>query len=247
MITFYDIHSTTPKIAWSLMTWKVRYILNYKNLPYKAVYVEYPDIEETCKKLGILPTSTKADGSPYYTFPAIYDSSTDKSLADSLPIAQYLDATYPDTPVVIAKGTEVLTLAYLDNFVGKFAPFYICLLRPMAGILSPRSVKYLSPRLFFGRTWADLMALTKEDEREGLKKVNEALVDVDQWFRKAGQEGSFLTGEKPVFVDFAVGGMFVFIRTLVEEESEAWKEIVSWQGGRWAKLLDDLKEWEVIA
>ncbi|KAF8994800.1 hypothetical protein BDQ17DRAFT_1251334, partial [Cyathus striatus] len=77
------------------------------------------------------------------------------------------------------------------------------------------------------------------------EKVKEALGGVDGWFNSASLEGSFVMGEKPMFVDFAVASMFVFIRT-VTGESEVWKDIVSWQGGRWEKLLDDLKEWEVV-
>ncbi|KAF8994799.1 hypothetical protein BDQ17DRAFT_1524749 [Cyathus striatus] len=125
MITFYDIHSTAPKTAWSLMVWKIRYILNYKNLPYKTIYLEYPDIETTSKNLGIPPTATKVDGSPYYTLPAIHDSSTNKALADSLRIAQYLDATYPDTPAVVMKGTKCLVLRILTYSLAN-SPRYTC-------------------------------------------------------------------------------------------------------------------------
>ncbi|KAF8997165.1 hypothetical protein BDQ17DRAFT_1411488 [Cyathus striatus] len=228
MITFYDIHTTSPNTAWSPITWKVRFILNYKNLPYKTVYVEFPNIEETSKKLGIPPTSTKKDGSPYYTLPTIYDSSTNKALADSLRIAQYLDATYPDTPAVVMKGTEVLSLAYVDMFYGKFAPLYMCLLKPVEKTVTPRSAEYLSRRSFFGKTWAELMMLTKEDEEEGLKKVKEALTSIDGWFKSAGQEGNFIMGEKPMFVDFAVA---------TGVESDVWKEIITWQGKRWGGFL----------
>ncbi|KAF8997161.1 hypothetical protein BDQ17DRAFT_1429191 [Cyathus striatus] len=210
------------------------------------VYLEYPDIEETSKKLGIPPTSTKKDGSPYYTLPAIYDSSTNTALADSLRIAQYLDVMYPDTPAVVMKGTEVLSLAYVDTFFGKFVPLNMCLFRAVDKILTPRSIEYLSRRTFSGKTWADLLVMTKQDEEEELKKVKEAFSGIEGWFKSAGQEGSFIMGEKPMFVDFAVASIFMYVRTVAGKESEVWREIVGWQGGRWGRLLEDLKEWEVV-
>ncbi|KAF8979309.1 hypothetical protein BDQ17DRAFT_1215757, partial [Cyathus striatus] len=108
MLTFYDIPSKVPGQAWSPTNWKVRFILNYKQLEYKTEWIEYPDIEAFCKQHGIPPTATKLDGTGYYTLPAIHDEKTGIYKADTIPIAQYLDMTYPDTPAVIPSGTETL-------------------------------------------------------------------------------------------------------------------------------------------
>ena len=69
-IVFFDIPSLAKGKAWSPNTWKVRYVrdlelivigtdavlrrfcLNIKNIPYKTVWVEFPDIENLCKKIG---------------------------------------------------------------------------------------------------------------------------------------------------------------------------------------------------
>ena len=69
------------------MTAHSRFVLNYKGIPYRTVWVEYPDIARTCQELGVDPTSTKADGSPQYTLPMIYDPSTKIALAESAAIA----------------------------------------------------------------------------------------------------------------------------------------------------------------
>ncbi|THU86510.1 hypothetical protein K435DRAFT_868230 [Dendrothele bispora CBS 962.96] len=85
-----------------------RYSLNFKGIPYKAVWVEYPDIENTLKDLGIAASATKSDGkTPHYTLPAIYDPATKTGLTESLAIAKYLDEKYPDKPILMPKGTEV--------------------------------------------------------------------------------------------------------------------------------------------
>ncbi|THU99187.1 hypothetical protein K435DRAFT_795080 [Dendrothele bispora CBS 962.96] len=52
-ILFDDIPSKSDTgILWSPNTWKVRYILNYKRIPYQTVMLGYPDIEPTMKKVG---------------------------------------------------------------------------------------------------------------------------------------------------------------------------------------------------
>ncbi|KAF8982703.1 hypothetical protein BDQ17DRAFT_1177242, partial [Cyathus striatus] len=144
----------------------------------------------------------------------------------------------PDMPKVVTKGTEVLSLAYVNMFCVKFALLYLCLFRPVEEILTPRSIEYLSGRSFFGKTWSDIMMLTKQDEEETLKKVKEEQAGIDGWFKSAGQEGSFVVEEKPMFADFAVTSMFTSIRTVVGVESKVWKEIVGWQGGRWERLIE---------
>jgi len=40
----------------------VRYVLNYKKLPYKTVWVEFHEIESAAKKAGAKPTRVKPNG-----------------------------------------------------------------------------------------------------------------------------------------------------------------------------------------
>ncbi|EEB93892.1 hypothetical protein MPER_07394 [Moniliophthora perniciosa FA553] len=111
VIEFYDIPGSGG-VVWSPSTWKIRYALNYKGLEYQTKWIEFPDIESTCKKLGVPPTKTRRDGSPWYTLPAIYDPSTGVALVDSLRIAEYLEKQYPDKPSLIPSGTLALHTAF---------------------------------------------------------------------------------------------------------------------------------------
>jgi hypothetical protein len=93
--------------------------LNYKKLPYNTVWVEYPDIKPLSLEIGASPTSHTADGTPFYTLPAIYDPNTDKVVSESFEIAQYLDATYTERPV-LPRGSEGLQ----HMFVYAIDPIY---------------------------------------------------------------------------------------------------------------------------
>ena len=66
-----------------------RIALNYKRLPYRTEWVEYPDIEATLRAIGGAPTAKVSlnDGSggkkDHYTLPAIHDSHTNAVITDS--------------------------------------------------------------------------------------------------------------------------------------------------------------------
>ena len=74
------------------------------------MWVEYPDVEPLCKKIGAAPTGTKgADGSPLYTLPTIYDPNTKTAVSDSSKIVRYLDATYPSSgPTLLPAELDAL-------------------------------------------------------------------------------------------------------------------------------------------
>ncbi|KAG7441167.1 uncharacterized protein BT62DRAFT_552788 [Guyanagaster necrorhizus] len=129
MITLFDLPTKDFNSPGTLNTWRTkyayislqahhkltsqccRYALNLKNLPYRTVCVELPDVEALAKRVGAAPTRTKSDGvSPFYTIPIIQDDSTGAVVSDSPAIAAYLDKTYPSSgPVLILTGTMTPT------------------------------------------------------------------------------------------------------------------------------------------
>ncbi|GAW05107.1 AChain Crystal Structure Of Glutathione Transferase Gstfua3 From Phanerochaete Chrysosporium [Lentinula edodes] len=61
-ITLYDFPAKRDEhTAWNPNVWKTRYSLVYKNLPYRTVLVEFPDLEHIMQLLGAAPTETKPD------------------------------------------------------------------------------------------------------------------------------------------------------------------------------------------
>ncbi|KAK7021387.1 hypothetical protein VNI00_017379 [Paramarasmius palmivorus] len=222
-----------------------RYTLNYRKLPYEVVWVELPDIEETVKSIGASPTATKPNGQPKYTLPAIHDLNTDVRLSDSIKIVEYLEATYPNDPekALIPPGTKALQLAFIDAVITLIRPNLVPLAYPQeVTLFDSRSREYfLSTRkeMLGKEVWE--IAPPPEMRDTVWKGVEGAWAKVDSWMRK---EDRFVMGDTVCFLDFAIAGQFVWYRIMWGEDSEEWKMMSSWQGGRWARLVQDLGEFE---
>jgi hypothetical protein len=49
-IVLYDL-ACTKNVCFSPVVWRIRLMLNYKQIPYKTIFLEFPDIEPTLKGL----------------------------------------------------------------------------------------------------------------------------------------------------------------------------------------------------
>ncbi|PPR05025.1 hypothetical protein CVT24_010218 [Panaeolus cyanescens] len=247
MIIFYDIPSTLPGTAWSPNTWKTRYALNYKGIPYKTEWVEYPDIESHCKSLSILPTMKKDDGSDYYTLPAIWDTATGAKVSDSYAILEYLEKTYPDRPTLFPDNTKGLHLSFIvalrNTGITALVPF---LIPAECEKLNPKSKEY------FYRTRSEKFVKplettlpTGEEGEKQWAKFKGALDIIDGWYAATDYLGPFLMGDKVGFGDVLVASYLTWAKVIWENETK-WNEIASWNGGRWAKLLESLEPYSQV-
>jgi glutathione S-transferase len=106
-----------------------RFMLNYKQIPYKTVWIEFADVQSRLKELGAPSTATAADGiTPFYSLPTIYDPNTEKFVSDSIEITKYLDATYPGTtPLFIPPAIEQQLLQWVSS-----SPMYFGVRTPLS-------------------------------------------------------------------------------------------------------------------
>uniref|UniRef100_A0A8H7XQ77 GST N-terminal domain-containing protein n=1 Tax=Psilocybe cubensis TaxID=181762 RepID=A0A8H7XQ77_PSICU len=243
-IIFFDLPSTLPGNAWSPSTFKTRYTLNYKGIPYTTQWVEYPDVEAVSKKLGIKPTTTNPDGSDHYTLPAIYDPSTGVYLADSILIAEYLDKTYPDTPKIFPHNTVGLQHAFNEALETALDPLWEFILPDTCPILNPRS------NVYFRRTREHAFGMTLEELRPSgeravtrWEELKKNLEKVDAWYSKV--DGTFILGNKISFADIVVASHLIWLRKVWGDRQE-WKDIAEWNGGRWENLLNALEKYASI-
>ncbi|KAK0464829.1 hypothetical protein IW261DRAFT_1523680 [Armillaria novae-zelandiae] len=241
MITLYDLPAKTANSPGTMITWRSRYALNLKNLPYRTVYVELPDVEALAKKIGASPTSTKPDGvSPFYTIPIIQDDSTGAVVSNSATIAAYLDKMYPSSgPVLIPAGTMTLQLAFTDAVNDAFNHLRLPLFySDMVVKMNARTTAYMVQKFI-------KLEAPEGEEREKLWAVTrENLGKMNKWFEES--VGDYVMGSEPCFADTAICGFLWFTRTVVGEESAEWREISSWNDGRWGRYLESFKPYEKI-
>ncbi|KAF8208742.1 glutathione S-transferase [Mycena galopus ATCC 62051] len=246
-IILYDIPSKAPGCAWSPNTWKIRYALNYKGLAYRTIWIEYPDIVDLCKRIGAEPSMLFKDGSPYYSLPVIQDPKTGQVISDSARIADYLDATYPDTPELIPAGTHVLQRAFRVACDNATEPLWQYIIPAVAKILRPKSEEYYvrTREEDYGQKLTDVWPAS-EAHAKTWKEVEEGFFGkVDRWLNEPMNQGKpFVMGDVVSFADFTIAGKLQWCLKGFGEESDLWKDIMIWHGGRWARLIESLRKYE---
>ena len=223
-----------------------RMVLNYKQLPYRTEWLEYPDIEGFCRSHDIPPTGTRADGSGYYSLPAIHDPKTGIYVADSIKIAEYLEETYPETPAVFPDNSLGLQRAFTGALGrGPLAALWQFIMPLTPAILNPPSAEYFrrtKKDSVGGKDWE--VAIPQGEERVvEWNKLKEGLGLIANWY-KVGQP--FIMGETASWGDFAWGGYLWWVRELFGAESQDWKDLDASSEGRWSTLLDALSAYQQV-
>ncbi|KAH6888850.1 hypothetical protein BKA70DRAFT_1330882 [Coprinopsis sp. MPI-PUGE-AT-0042] len=255
MITLYDIPSTKNK-PWSPNTWKTRYSLNYKNLPYRTVWVEYPDIATIYRTNNIPPAEIRPGGFEYYSLPLIRDDTSGQIVyvAESFQIAKYLDKTYPDTPRLIpdrqeAEKRQAAVPGMVFMKLLGLGPLALLMKDTKTNLLNKASHEHFTlargrdlSAAFGGITSPDEIEFSEEKRKETWKEFKKSL---DGWSEKFGGKESFswYEGEKISFADFAVAAVLLLIKVLYGEDSEVWGQVKSWNEGKWEKLLEQLSDY----
>ncbi|KAK0878536.1 hypothetical protein LTR87_007669 [Friedmanniomyces endolithicus] len=215
-VILYDL-ACIKNVCFSPAVWRIRLMLNYKKIPYRTIFLEFPDIEPTLKKLGVDPgTIPSGQKNTFYSVPTIQHLPTNTFLMDSSRIAHFLETTYPDPPVPLISplGTKIEShsrLVIASVFRTSVMPREI-------HILSPRSQEYFrrtrEARLGGRQRLEDLLAEGKEEQsweaaREGMQVIGELL-------RTNAAEGPFVLGATPSSPDFFVAGSLEAARVVDE-------------------------------
>ncbi|KAF2757343.1 hypothetical protein EJ05DRAFT_476612 [Pseudovirgaria hyperparasitica] len=225
-ITLYDL-ACTKGVCFSPVVWRIRLMLNYKKVPYKTVFLEFPDIEPELKKLGIHPHSDASSTKPAYTVPAIIHHPSSTYLMDSVHISQFLESTYPHPPVPLSTtfGDGIILAARSTG-----VPAYrISLLSREISILSPRSQEYFrsTREKDLGHPLEQLLEGDKEEkvwaeQQEGMEELGRSM-------RANKAKGMFLEGKEPVYADFWIAGVMQCARVVDEG---VWERFMGFEGWR---------------
>ncbi|GJJ13294.1 hypothetical protein Clacol_007546 [Clathrus columnatus] len=276
-ITLFDIPSTLKPKSWSGNVWKARfifkpssieiiitnriiliierYILNYKQIPYKTVWVPSSEIEKTLLSLGGegKATSKQIDdpSKPRYTLPAILDETGPEQVLviDSIHIAEYLDEKYPETKIVMPKKDKALEFAVEALFQTTIAPHIMLPLLPYAQkVQDERCSEYFRKiqEKAFGKKLEEFSpeGPVREAQWDALKKALDTLAGI---LDKNGPNVDFVRGGvDPTFADFVIAARIRWMKTVAPEE---WlnRGIEQWNNNRWGRLLKRFEEWEFPA
>lgn len=222
-----------------------------KGLAHKTEWVEFPDIEPTCLKLGAKHTQLKNDGSPLYTIPVIYDPNTKSVVSDSLVIVRYLEGQYPSSSgqEIIPAGTSGLVAAFRQVFSTAITPSMFAL-----AVVHTNDVMNAASQEYFRRTREDEYfhkkleevapkGATREAEWEVTKKGLDMLAS---WYDENEAGGSFICGERISFPDIMVAARVKWLKLVFGEDSEDWKVFSKLNGGRWVNILKEVERYENV-
>jgi glutathione S-transferase len=266
-IVLYDLPSTAKENAWSANVWKVRYtypyvlllvlnasmihpvrfVLNIKKLPYRTVWADFHDLKRFAAEIGCAATSKWADGSLKYTVPMIKDPNTGKVMADSFKIVEYLDETYPDTPRMMLPGATSL---YMAMEVALRPSFPLALVAHCIGsqfhIIKPESKQWyrMTREKALGDRKLEDLVLQGAALDKLLIEVEKGLAAVASWYKD--ESTLTLVGDSLGFADLLLCSYLIWFRIVLGEDSAFFKKVMSYQNGRWERLLLSVKDYETV-
>jgi glutathione S-transferase len=220
-----------------------RAALAFKGLPFKTVWVEYPDIADACKKIGAAPTSTR-DGEPLYTLPVIHDTSTGKVISNSWTIAEYLDETYSDRPALFPKGTRGLQWALIPTVATKALNDLVdIMIFPTYKQLRPRSYEYfrVTREKIYGCKMEEISA--GEQRAKHWATVEAGFDYFVSVIKKNGPSSRYFLGDIVCYMDLLVAGFVLWVRQV--EGGEEWEKIQRFNDGFWGEFVDSLTKYGV--
>ncbi|KAI1103654.1 putative glutathione S-transferase [Jackrogersella minutella] len=227
-IVFFDLPSRPPCKTWTANLWKTRLFLNYKGLPYKTEWIEYPDIKPRFE--GHLP---KAD---IYTCPTVI-LPDGKWVMDSTKIAEALEERYPEPST------------HLDS------PYLPKVSESLTGIMIAIRAVYI-PGVFFNllneaslgyfrRTREEFLGVTIEEFAKGAAGAWEKAAPHAEKITallKENSDGPFFEGKTVGYVDFIWAGYLLFMEAIGKDVlAEALK--VTGDAEVHLKLLEAVRPW----
>ncbi|KAF9243907.1 hypothetical protein BU15DRAFT_72017 [Melanogaster broomeanus] len=236
VLKFFDLDGHNR--PFSPMTW--RFVLNYKKIPYRTVWVPFADVAKTMQQNHIAPTMQTE---PFYTVPAIIDDNNVASgrepaiVSDSPAIARYLDETYPDPPIFTPLGKEAV-----EAHVAEVRPLLVVLVNICVAhtsrILEDRHKEaFIATRTkYFGVHPDDLFAPDKQEAvwksvYDGLDRLSDYIERLET--HRPGASFPF-GGDVPCYADFALCSGFMWLKKCSPEG--AWEKIQDLNGGKWERL-----------
>ncbi|KAI5826433.1 hypothetical protein K523DRAFT_311400 [Schizophyllum commune Tattone D] len=237
VIMLYDVPGSTPQ-PWAPNIWRIRFILNYKRLRYRTIWVEFPDVEPTLRSLGAPPSARRPDGRSVYTLPVIVDPTPAQAgaspviLSNATTIAEYLETRYP-ARAVFPEGSRALQTLFVHHVQETLA-------RSLLPVMVPLSHERLPPRTQVHYSGAGRGAGSPA-EREAAWAAVRAEFDflagvLDKNTGDGDGDAVVAQGHDVSYADFALCAVLVWMERMAPHDG--WARVRGWNGGRWARLWE---------
>lgn len=249
IITLYDTPGNTPQ-PWAPNIWRIRFILNYKRLRYRTVWVQFPDVEATLGSIGAPPSAIRGDGRPVYTLPVIVDPTRNpmspEILSNTNHIAEYLESAYPARPV-FPEGSRAVQTLFVHYIQEIFAKPLLPIMVPLSHQQLPeRSQSHFRtpsrgpsshavPQMFLSGPQREQAWLAVKEQFDFLAMV------LDKNAGDADGDGTVVMGHDVSYADFALCSVLIWIERMAAHDG--WTRVRSWNGGRWGRLWDRCREY----
>jgi glutathione S-transferase len=189
-IKLYELALEDGRSA-SPFVWRIRYALAHKGITYQTVYVGFTEIPALF-------------GGKFKTVPILEHGDT--VLNESWDIAEYLDRTFPDQPLLFSTPAEHSLVRFTDAwFIGEvLRKMFRVYVKDVHDAARPQDRPYFRESREKNMKGQTLEAFTA-DRATHLPAIRAALAPLRQYLQKF----PFLGGAKPNYADYiALGGFY---------------------------------------
>lgn len=144
------------------------------------------------------------------------------------------------------KESAALQKAFEPTLVQNICPAWPFIIPAVALKLNPRSEEYLRLRaISYGE---NVTVPTGDAGKEEWGKFKKGLDHVahSYYLVLTDKKGPYVMGDMISWSDIVLFGFLSFFKIIWGEDSEEWKEIASWNDGRWEAHIDALKQYNTV-
>lgn len=206
-IEFYELAAENTDIKFSPFVWRTRMALLHKGVEFESIAWQFKD----------------RDTKEHKTVPAIYDNG--KMVSDSWEIAKYLDAQYPDKPMLMKDAEAEAHAQLVSNICNAmlFGTAVSMAIYPVSQIIDDESAAYFieTREAKFGKKLVDLNNEDKDAAKATLAKglgVFEATLGTSD----------YLGGDSPTYADYTLFGVLKWIDVVAYRPVDESTNVGKW-------------------
>lgn len=206
-IEFYELAAENTDIKFSPFVWRIRMALLHKGVDFKSIAWQFKD----------------RDTKEHKTVPAIYDNG--KMVSDSWEIAKYLDAQYPDKPMLMKDAEAQAHAQLVSNICNAmiFGTAVSMAIYPVSQIIDDESAAYFieTREGKFGKKLVDV----NNDDKDAAKA---ALAKGLSVFETTLATSDYLGGDAPTYADYTLFGVLKWIDVVAYRPVDESTNVGKW-------------------